>query len=60
MVQWLGLCTFTDEDLGSIACQGTKNLQATRQPKKKKGGKSKALCEARQEKGHEGKNLSLG
>ena len=34
MVQWLGLCAFTDEGRGSIAGQGTRIPQAVR-PKKK-------------------------
>ena len=28
VVQWLGLCTFTGENPGSIPGQATKNLQA--------------------------------
>ena len=30
MMQWLGLCSFTAEGLGSISGQGTKIPQATR------------------------------
>ena len=39
MVQWLGLCTFTAEGMGSISGQGTKTPQATwpkQQQKQKK------------------------
>ena len=36
MVQWLGLCAFTDEGRGSIAGQGTRIPQAVRAKKKKK------------------------
>ena len=39
MVQWLGLCTLTDEGLGSIPDQGTKIPQtALRRQKKNKEG----------------------
>ena len=39
MVQWLGVCAFTLEGLGSIPGQGTKILQEVQcgQKKKKKG-----------------------
>ena len=40
-VQWLGLCTFTAEGLGSIPGQGTKILQAVQCGKKKKKKKQK-------------------
>ena len=36
-VQWLGLCTFTAEDLGSVPSRGTKILQAAWRGQKKKG-----------------------
>ena len=35
-VQWLGLCAFTAEGLGSIPDWGTKISQATRHSQKKK------------------------
>ena len=39
VVQWLGLCTFTDEDLGLIPGWGTKIPQAVwNNQKKKKSG----------------------
>ena len=37
MIQWLGLCSFTAEGMGSIPGLGTKILEAAQlQPKKKK------------------------
>ena len=36
-VQWLGLCAFIAEDLGSIPSRGTKILQAAWRGQKKKG-----------------------
>ena len=36
MAQWLGLCAFTAEDLGSIPGLGTKIPQALRRGQKKK------------------------
>ena len=41
VVQWLGLCTFTAEGVGSIPGQGTKIPQALR-PKNKKV--TRAIC----------------
>ena len=38
MVQWLGLCTLTAENLGSIPGLGTKIPQAKTQPKKNLDG----------------------
>ena len=45
VVQWLGLCTFTDEDLGLIPGWGTKIPQAVwnNQKKKKKWNNTK-IC----------------
>ena len=42
MAQWLGLCAFTAEDLGSIPGLGTKIPQALRRGQKKKKSYSKA------------------
>ena len=38
MVQWLGLCTFTAEDPGSIPGQGTKRKEGGNKDNYKKGG----------------------
>ena len=35
-VQWLGLCAFTAEDLGSVPSRGTKILQAAWRDQKKR------------------------
>ena len=42
MAQWLGLCAFTAEDLGSIPGLGTKIPQALRRGQEKKKSYSKA------------------
>ena len=35
-IQWLGLCAFTAEDLGSVPSRGTKILQAAWRDQKKR------------------------
>ena len=48
MVQWLGLCTFTAEGMGSISGQGAKTPQATRPKQQQKQKKTKPCINLRQ------------
>ena len=53
MVQWLGLCAFTAEGMGSVPGQGTKILQAMQlaaaKKKKKRKEKRKKTFQAENE-----------